>query len=73
MQALQSLSITIYTQLATAYIATLDRPLKEPDPAYLGKLARESNVAARAYFEGLGIAQFKADPPDARDTPQQQE
>ncbi len=63
MQALTQFSSAIYTQLAVAYIATLDRPHQAIDPEHLEQLAQDAYMAAKAYFEGLGIAQFKDAPP----------
>lgn len=57
-QAVQGLSVGIYSHLATAYIATLDRPHQAVDVEHLRELGRDSMAAAQAYFEGLGIAQF---------------
>ena len=54
-QAVQQLSMSIYTQAAASL------PNDTPIPI-LHALAQHSMTAARAYFEGLGIAQFN-DPP----------
>ncbi len=53
MQAVQRLSMQIYTRVAASYIA---RGNNTPD--FLRDLARESFTVAQCYFEGLGIAQF---------------
>lgn len=50
-QAINGLSLTIYTKLATEYVA-INGP---PDHEKLQGLAKKSMTAAKAYFEGLGI------------------
>lgn len=61
-QAVQQLSIGIYTQSAAQYVSNhdLDQVL---EPRRMELLARDSQRAARAYFEGLGIAKFEDKPP----------
>ena len=58
MQAVGQLSLGIYSQLAVAHIANVDRATQEADPERLRQLARDSQTAAQCYFEGLGVAQF---------------
>ena len=55
-QAVQQLSFTIYTQVATAHIATRDPSHQQLDLDRLQQLARDSRTAAEAFFEGLGLA-----------------
>ena len=57
MQAVNQLSIGIYSHLATAHISGRDEH-QAVDPDKLRQLAKDSQVAAKAYFEGLGVAQF---------------
>ena len=57
MQSLNQLSLALYTNLATTEIARLDS-YQELDRDRLKDLAKSSSEAAKAYFEGLGIAQF---------------
>lgn len=58
MHAVGQLSLAIYTQLATAHVATRDEH-QIVDVALLRTLAKDSETAAKAYFEGLGIAEFE--------------
>jgi hypothetical protein len=63
MQAVQGLSLGIYSRLATQYIAAHGFEHIAYDPKQLKDIAHVSQAAARAYFEGLGIASFsKGDP-----------
>jgi len=64
-QAVGQMSTAIYIQLASAHIAAVDHPHQSPCPQRLKQLARDSQVAAKAYFEGLGIAQFSDKPANA--------
>jgi hypothetical protein len=59
LQAVGQLSLGIYSHLATAHLATLDRPHQEADSPTLQQMARDAKTAAEAYFEGLGIATFR--------------
>ena len=52
--AIGQLSIGIYSQLATAHIATRDEH-QSVDQKQLRKLAGASQAAALAYFEGIGV------------------
>jgi hypothetical protein len=61
MQAIQSLSLTIYSRMACEYLAT--RVHQPVDREFLKGLAKNSRVAAQAYFEGLGI--ISAEPESA--------
>ena len=63
-QGLQQLSVGIYSHLAISHLTTLDRPRQEADQELLHGFAKDSMIAAQAYFEGLGIAQFKRQPSD---------
>ena len=58
-QAVQQLSTGIYSHLAIHHLTTLDRPRQEAEPELLRGFAKDSMVAAQAYFEGLGIAKFQ--------------
>ena len=57
-QAVNQLSMGIYSHAATCYVETRDAH-QTIDPDKLQQLARDSMIAARAYFEGLGIARFE--------------
>lgn len=64
LQAVQQLSLQIYVQLATEHLGTRDGSLQESDHKQrLQQLARESHLAAKAYFEGLGMVSFEPKPP----------
>jgi hypothetical protein len=63
MQTVQQLSLKIYSDLALRQSWPLDDKAVEE----LQQLARDSQVAARAYFEGLGIAQFGEPTPPKQD------
>ena len=51
MQAVQGLSLTVYSRIA----AEMLDPEKDANPEHLRHLAKGSMIAARAYFEGLGV------------------
>jgi len=53
--AIGQLSMSIYTQLAVALLSTRDPILMPRDADSLRQLAKDSQAAALAYFEGLGI------------------
>ncbi len=57
-QAVSQLSLSIYAHAATAHVATRDSTIQEIDCNQLRQLARDSNVAAKAFFEGLGVVEF---------------
>lgn len=59
MQAMQTLSFQIYSHLAIDHIRTVD--FGHVEPAKLEALARDAETAAKAYFEGLGVAKFPRD------------
>jgi len=59
LHAVRALSMQIYCQLASAHVGTRDRPHQEVDADLLRQLARDSQSAAEAYFEGIGVAQFQ--------------
>ena len=52
--AMAQLSMAIYTHI-------IDRHGIPFDPEMLRKLAKDSQVAARAYFEGIGVIQQQGD------------
>jgi len=54
MATMTQLSLGIYSHLATAYIGTIDTH-QSLDEGHLRSLARHSQVAATAYFEGIGV------------------
>lgn len=58
MQAMSALSMGIYTQLASAYITHIDEH-QEFDEEHLRETAKRCQLAAQAYFEGLGIIEVK--------------
>lgn len=73
MQAVGQLSLQIYVQLATRHTHSCTdichtSSHQESDRKQFQQLARDSQLAAKAYFEGLGIAQFEEAPsqPDAQ-------
>lgn len=53
-QAMQEMSVGIYSGLATAHIASRDKH-QEVDCAHLQRVAADSLAAARAYFVGVGV------------------
>ena len=57
LEAVNQLSLGIYSQLAVAHIATRDEH-QAVDAEHLHQLARYARTAAQAFFEGLGVAQF---------------
>ena len=61
MQAVQQLSLSIYTRLAADELASTI----EPDGRTLEMMAQHSMTAAKAYFTGIGVATF--------DTPAQEQ
>lgn len=56
MAAINSLSMGIYSHIASGYIATRDTH-QAVDREHLQAMARNSQVAAEAYFEGRGLIQ----------------
>lgn len=58
--AVAQLSMGIYAQLANAHIATRDEH-QTVDQDRLRQLAKESQVAARCYFEGIGVISQEGD------------
>jgi hypothetical protein len=54
--AVQQLSLGIYSDLAVDHLAL--HTTHPADPARLRQLAKDSLVAARAYFEGLGVIEI---------------
>ena len=52
--AIGQLSIGIYSQLASAHVATRDEH-QSVDREQLQKLAKDAQTAALAYFEGIGV------------------
>lgn len=61
MQAVNSLSLQIYSQLAIRYIGSRDEH-QEANQDCLQQLARDAKMAAQAYFEGIGVASFSEKP-----------
>jgi len=57
-QAIQQLSLGIYKDLATAYIATRDNH-QVVDAERLRQTARDAHTAAVALFEGLGVIELQ--------------
>jgi len=60
--AMGQLSLGIYSQLATACLTPLNMqadlpPLSSSEQKRLRRLARDSQTAARCYFEGIGVIQ----------------
>lgn len=60
MQAVQHLSLGIYSHLAVNHIGSRDKH-QTVEPEHLRGLARDAYVAAQAFFEGLGVVQFQED------------
>lgn len=56
--AVQALSLGIYSRVVVPFVASQDATTAEKS-ARMQQLARDSMTAAKAYFEGLGIAQFE--------------
>jgi len=56
--AVQSLSLGIYSDLAVGHLAL--HTTHPADPSRLRQLAADSLIAARAYFEGLGVIEIPA-------------
>jgi hypothetical protein len=52
--AIGQISMGIYSQLATTHIATRDEH-QSADQEKLRQLAKDSQVAARCFFEGIGV------------------
>ena len=70
-QAAQQLSLGIYARIA----AEMLDPEQPANPEHLRHLAKQSMLAARCYFEGIGVIQRTAGPeaegtPGATDTQQ---
>jgi len=65
MQAVNGLSMAIYTRVAASAIgSSAEAHMTAENIDMLRAWAQESHAAAQAYFEGLGIAQFSG--PDAK-------
>ena len=64
MQAVNGLSMAIYTRVAASAVGSRVEPRMAEHVDILRAWARDSHAAAQAYFEGLGIAQFSG--PDAK-------
>lgn len=58
-RAVQGLQLGIYSQLAVSHIGKRDPKISTLDPDELRQLARDAQTAAKAYFEGLGLASFR--------------
>ena len=52
--AIGQVSLGIYSHLATAYITTRDKH-QNVDQNQLRELAKDAQIAAHCYFEGIGI------------------
>jgi len=61
--AIGQLSIGIYSQLASAHVGTRDEH-QTVDKKQLRKLAKDAQIAALAYFEGIGVVK-----PNQQETP----
>ena len=57
--AIGQVSLGIYSQLATSYIGTRDEH-QSLDKDQLRQLAKDALIAARCYFEGIGVIQQEA-------------
>ena len=58
--AINSLSLQIYTQLATGHIASRDE-LLQLNREKLHQLAKDAKTAARCFFEGIELLPKKGD------------
>jgi hypothetical protein len=59
--AIAQLSQGIYVQLASGHVATRNSP-QAVDPEKMRQLAKNSVVAARCYFEGVGVIKQEDSP-----------
>jgi len=57
--AVGQLTISLYSQAAAHHLASLE-PHQAADAERLRRLARDAAMAAKCYFEGLGLAEFHA-------------
>jgi|GEM_PF-3585231 len=58
MQAMNEMASGMYVQLAVAHLATRDQVLdQDVDAEYLRPLAKNCLIAAKAFFEGIGVIQ----------------
>lgn len=66
-QAVQALSLQIYSRLAADHLGGHHvcpecgfqvGETAADDPEHLRQMARDAHTAAKAFFEGLGVAQF---------------
>ena len=56
MQAINEMASGMYVQLAVAHVATRDQYLgQDVDTEYLRPLAKKCLIAAKAFFEGVGV------------------
>ena len=63
MQAVNGLSMAIYTRVAASAIGSSAEPhMTAENIDMLRAWAQESHAAAQAYFEGLGVAEFDHPP-----------
>ena len=59
--AIAQLSMGVYSALATSHVNTRDEH-QSVDQDRLRQLAKDSQAAARCYFEGIGVIQPQGDP-----------
>lgn len=57
---IRQVSLGIYSQLASTHLGTLDKH-ESLNQDQLRKLAKDSQVAAQCYFEGIGVIQPRAE------------
>lgn len=62
--AIGQVSLGIYSQLATAYITTRDNH-QSVDQDQLRQLAKDAQLAAHCYFEGIGVLKQNQGEPKA--------
>ena len=56
MQAINEMASGMYVQLSVAHVATRDQALEQDvDVEYLRPLAKKCLIAAKAFFEGIGV------------------
>ena len=63
-QAIRAMAGSMYVQLAVAHLANVTRnPFTDEDvnPEYLRPLAKKCMIAAKAFFDGIGVIQTKND------------
>lgn len=60
-QAVSQMATAIYVQVASAHVASRDEH-QFVDREHLQQHAKDAQMAAKAYFEGIGVATFQDAP-----------